>query len=118
MCTHNRYSPFCILPPRILINIARNGNTDEREFALRTLAVDQTIRTSRLTFSLLGGLKAQHPAAALAPPQEKRSIYDAGQTHDLSGKLMRAEGEPAVTDGSVNQAYDGLGATFNFYLKA
>src|SRR5262249_708616 len=31
------------------------------------------------------------------------------------GNVVRAEGQPAVTDSAVNQAYDGLGATYNFY---
>jgi Zn-dependent metalloprotease len=75
------------------------------------------MRTNRLTYSLAGGLKTPHPAASLPPPQEKRSIYDAGHTQDLPGKLARAEGQAAVSDIAVNQAYDGLGDTFNFYLQ-
>lgn len=118
MCNNPRHSIFCILPPHILSNIARYGSSQEREFALKTLAADQTMRTNRLTFSLLGGLQAPHPAAALASPQEKRSIYDAGQTQDLPGNLARGEGQPPVADVAVNQAYDGLGDTFTFYFKA
>jgi len=118
MCNHDRHSIFCILPPHILTNIARGGSSEEREFALRTLALDQTMRTSRLTYSLVGGLKVPHPAASLAPPQEKRSIYEAGHTQDLPGKLVRGEGQPPAGDVAVNQAYDGLGDTFNFYFKA
>src|SRR5262249_51199346 len=34
------------------------------------------------------------------------------------GNLARAEGQEAVGDESVNEAYDGLGATFDFYLTA
>lgn len=117
MCDSNRHSIFCILPPQVLMHLARNGNSEEREFALRTLALDQTMRTSRLTYSLAGGLKIPHPAATLAPPQEKRSIYDAGHTQDLPGNLVRAEGQAAVSDTSANQAYEGLGDTFDFYLK-
>jgi Zn-dependent metalloprotease len=36
----------------------------------------------------------------------------------LPGDLVRGEGQPAVADVAVNQAYDGLGDTFDFYLKA
>lgn len=61
MCNNPRHSIFCILPPHILSNIARYGSSQEREFALKTLAADQTMRTNRLTFSLLGGLQAPHP---------------------------------------------------------
>jgi Zn-dependent metalloprotease len=116
VCKNNRQSIFCILPPNVLRNIARNGNAEEREYALNTLALDQTMRTSRLTYSLAGGLKVPHPDAALAPPREKRSIYDAKQTQTLPGNLMRGEGQGAVSDIAVNQAYDGLGDTFKFYL--
>jgi Zn-dependent metalloprotease len=118
MCNNHRHSIFCIMPPHILTHLARKGNAAERDFALRTLASDSTLRTSRLTFSLIGGLKVPHPAAALAPPQEKRSVYDAANGSILPGRLLRAEGQPPVSDASANQAYDALGDTFNFYLKA
>jgi Zn-dependent metalloprotease len=117
MCANHRHSIFCILPPHILRNIAKNGNQREREFALKTLGLDGTLRTTRLTFSLLGGLKTQHPAAALAPPQKKRSIYDVRHKEDLPGTLVRGEGQKAVSDTAANQAYDGLGDTFDFYLN-
>jgi len=118
MYRQHRHSIYCILPPHILINIARNGTSEEREFALKALASDQTIRTSRLAFSLAGGLKVPHPGADLTTPQEKRSVYDAKNDTDLPGKPVRSEGQSPVQDVAVNQAYDGLGDTFNFYLKA
>jgi len=117
MCSNHPQSIFCILPPQILTNLARNGNAEEREFALDALSLDHTLRTTRLTYAMAGGLKVPHPAASLPPPQEKRSIYDAGRTHDLPGTLARSEGQAAVPDHAVNQAYDGLGDTFNFYLN-
>jgi Zn-dependent metalloprotease len=119
MCTTHRHSIFCILPPHILRNIAKNATDPrEREFALNALALDTTLRTSRLTYSLLGGLKAQHPAASLAPPNKKRSIYDTNHSEDLPGTLKRSEGDNPNSDTAVNQAYDGLGDTFDFYLSA
>ena len=116
MGTNHCHSIFCILPPHVLRNIARNGTKEERDAALNTLALDSTIRTSRMTFSLAGGLKVPHPSAALGAPSPKRSIDDAGHTQHLPGKLVRSEGQPDVTDTAVNQAYEGLGDTFNFYL--
>lgn len=118
MCKTRTHSIFCILPPHVLRNIAKNGNAEEREAVLNTLALDQTMRTSRLTFSLAGGMKLPHPAAAVSVPQEKRSIYDARGQQVLPGHLMRSEGQAASGDVAVNQAYDGLGATFSFYLSA
>jgi len=116
MSTKHRHSIFCILPPHVLRNIARNGNNDEREAALNTLALDNTIRTSRVVYALSGGIKLPHPNAALTAPTEKRSIYDSGHLQNLPGKLVRSEGQGPVTDIAINQAYDGLGDTFKFYL--
>lgn len=116
MCNQHGHSIFCILPPHVLRNIARNGSPEERDAALNTLALDNTFRTSRVAYAAAGGMKVSHPAAALSAPQSKRSIYDAGHGQHLPGKLSRAEGQPPVTDVAANQAYDGLGDTFNFYL--
>jgi Zn-dependent metalloprotease len=116
MCKQHRHPIFCILPPHVLRNIARNGNKEERDAALNTLALDTTFRTSRVAYAAAGGMKVSHPEAALSAPHPKRSIFDAGHGQHLSGKLVRSEGQAAVTDVAVNQAYDGLGDTFNFYL--
>jgi Zn-dependent metalloprotease len=35
----------------------------------------------------------------------------------MPGTMARTEGAPPVADASVNEAYDGLGATFDFYLQ-
>lgn len=115
----NRHPIFCILPPHILLEIARRGTKEQRESALQALDIDHSIRTSRLTFSLLGGLQVPHvDAAGAATPQEQRTIYDAQQTQILPGQLVRSEGQNPVADTAVNQAYDGLGDTFNFYFAA
>jgi Zn-dependent metalloprotease len=120
MCYPNhRHSIFCILPPHILNEIAKNGTPQQRESALQTLGMDHSIRANRLTFSLLGGLQGPHvDAASPAVPQKQRSIYDAHHAESLPGSLVRSEGQAAVADKSVNQAYDGLGDTFDFYLNA
>jgi Zn-dependent metalloprotease len=118
MCSvHRRHSIFCILPPHILMEIAKNGTPEQREAALQALDIDHSVRTNRLTFSLLGGLKVPHVEGAVpATPQKQRTIYDTHQSQTLPGTLVRSEGQPAVSDQAVNQAYDGLGDTFDFYL--
>lgn len=119
MCKHVGHSSiFCILPPRVLLNIAQNGNADQRSFALQALSLDHSLRTSRLTYSLLGGLQIAHQPLTAAPPQKQRLIYDTQQSETLPGNLVRSEGGAAVADASVNQAYDGLGDTFDFYYAA
>jgi Zn-dependent metalloprotease len=119
MCNHVGHSSiFCILPPRVLINIAKNGNEDQRASALQAISLDHSLRTSRLTFSLLGGLQVSHEPLTGTPPQKQRLIYDTQQSETLPGNLVRSEGAAAVADASVNLAYDGLGFTFDFYYAA
>ena len=113
--SRHRHSIFCILPPHVLREIARRGSPAQRSAALRALALDGTLRTQRLTFQLLA-----RPVgfAVAATPQVHRTIYTTNNTQELPGSLVRGEGQPAVGDPSVNEAYDGLGDTFEFYLTA
>jgi len=111
------HSIFCILPPDVLINIAKNGTTEQREAALQALDVDATLRTHRLTFNLLGGPLGRQDVSGAAP-KVQRTVYDAGNTQTLPGTTVRSEGAAAIGDVSVNEAYDGLGDTFEFYLNA
>ena len=45
----------------------------------------------------------------------QRTGYDAGGAEALPGRVVRHEGDAASPDVGVNEAYDGLGATFDFY---
>jgi Zn-dependent metalloprotease len=118
----HRHSIFCLVPPHVLRNIAKNGNAHQRESALDTLALDQTARATRLTseMQIEGARALALPSLAnpTVPPKPNRSIYDARQSEHLPGTLARGEGQGKSKDVAVNEAYDGLGATFNFYLKA
>jgi Zn-dependent metalloprotease len=52
----------------------------------------------------------------LVPEGEaQRTIFDARHTQTLPGRLVRSEDTPATEDVAVNEAYDGLGATYDFY---
>ncbi|WP_263383737.1 M4 family metallopeptidase [Granulicella arctica] len=119
MCSSNRRrSIYCILPPNILINVAKRGTQEQRDAVLETLSVDQSLRASRTQFALLGGNKVAHESITATPPQKQRTIYDTNHTQTLPGTMVRSEGQAAVADVSVNQAYDGLGNTFDFYYKS
>src|SRR5579884_3397892 len=103
-----------ILPPELLRRIARNGTRAQRDAALDTLAVDHTLRIGRATWQLLAPGPVGGPFAA-AGPHRQRTIYDAHGAEALPGRIVRSEGAPAVADVEVDEAYDGLGATFDFY---
>ena len=115
---HHRHPIFCIVPPHIMVQIAQNGTKEQRELALRALDLDHSVRTNRVTRSLMGGLRISHDSATAPVPQKQRMIYDSNHTQDLPGQPVRSEGQANVADVAVNQAYDGLGSTFDFYLAA
>lgn len=111
----HRHSIYCILPPHVLREMARRGTAVQRNAALKTLALDGTHRTHRLIRALLAA--APHTAAAGAAPVVRRAVYSSANQEAAAGRLVRGEGQPAVADPAVNEAYDGLGHTFDFYLE-
>lgn len=111
----HRHSIFCILPPHVLHEMVRRGNAAQRNAALRTLGLDGSHRAQRMTFQLLA--VAPHQTVTGAAPAPHRSIYNSANQESPAGQLVRAEGQPAVGDVAVNEAYDGLGNTFKFYLE-
>jgi Zn-dependent metalloprotease len=106
--------PACIVPPQILEAMARNGDAATRDWALRTLSIDTTMRTARVT-THLQRRRAAHVTSPAAAPHKMRRIYTANNTTDLPGSLVRTEGQPASGDAAADEAYDGLGATFDLY---
>ncbi len=107
----------CLVPPNLLEEVARRGNDKQRDWALKTLSRDQTIRSARLQNSKVRGRGPREGADALAqrPPGEpQRRIYDAENEENLPIRPVRAEGEDPSGDEAVDEAYDGLGDTHRF----
>ena len=110
--THsNRMCTCSIIPPHILDAIARNGTPTQRALAERNLALDTEIRERRAALLPAKSGKGQ----GAGPPRKNRLIYTANNTRNLPGTLVRSEGQPPSGDVAVNEAYDGLGATFDLY---
>jgi Zn-dependent metalloprotease len=82
---------------------------------LNTPALDATHGTQRMTMQLLAAAPSQ--VVTGAPPQVHRTIYTARDQETKPGQLVRFEGQATVADQSVNEAYDGLGHNFDFYLE-
>ncbi len=114
MCQSARHSIFCIISPDILSNIARNGSPQQRSEALNTMAIDQTFRAARAA-QPRPRTRRDQPRGVLTAPQKQRTIYDAKGDTSLPGTLIRPEGGAASGDVAVDEAYDGLGATWDFY---
>src|SRR5262249_23512297 len=116
----------CILPPDLLDRLARTGTEEVRNAALDTLALDQLFRLTRVESAARSGGRTARPVTfARIGGQPQRTIFhqghNPGQTPRNPGrtqrprKPVRTEGQRASRDKSVNQAYDGLGATYTYY---
>ena len=111
---NHRHSVMGIVPPHILEAIVKNGTEKERDWALRNLSVDTTQRTVRI---------AKHASIANQPrlmdalpvPNKDREIFTLHNTTTYPGTLARKEGQPKTGDPAVDEAYDGLGYTFDLY---
>ncbi len=117
----SRHSCCFFVQPSVLEDIIRRGTPEQREWALRTLSLDHSIRTVRLQNSLLAAQapRKPRPLVEAVAGTLKRTIYDAETNEEADAtKIVRTEGGPAVADKAVNEAYDGLGATFEFYWDA
>jgi Zn-dependent metalloprotease len=112
----HRHPIFCIVPPHILREMARRGTGEQRDMALNTLAFDQTARASRITYQLLE-TRAHSVLAYATPSEKKRTIFNARNTDTLPGDVVRTEGQGPTRDVAVNEAYDGLGDTYDFYSE-
>src|SRR5690349_8138710 len=118
MTTFKDMPMCCIAPPDLLDAIAEHGSPEEREAALRTRATAETGRAQRAVIA--GGLRSSLTIADVAPaPGKVRTIYDAENAGDyhLPGRKVRGEGDSPSDDDAVNEAYDGSGATYDFYRE-
>jgi Zn-dependent metalloprotease len=112
-----RHATCCVLPPHILRNVAQNGTPQQRQRALRTLAADQTLRALRGT-QLMRRRGPGQTISTQPEGQKQRTVCDAAHSQNLPGEVVRSERTGASKDVSVNEAFDGLGATFDFFWRA
>lgn len=108
-------SIYCILPPHILKNIIKNGTAAQRTRAVDALTTSHSLRSLRATRALAAIGVSSRLAAVAAPPQKHRTIFHAHETQNLPGTIVRTEGTQPSEDQAVDEAYDGLGNTFDFY---
>lgn len=109
---------FGIVPPFLLDRVAA---TDKPHLARAARAAHHTLiaprsyrpHRSTLELSVDNGV-----LVAETVPSPDRTIADAGNTETLPGTTVRTEDQPLVSDDTVNEAFDGLGITFDFYWQA
>jgi Zn-dependent metalloprotease len=99
------------LPPHVLDKLLESKDRRVREAALKTLILSTQIRSRRTLMAMLPG--------AASAGTKRRTIYDArnAEPDPPSGTLVRGEGDNPTNDPSVNESYDGLGLTYDFYKQ-
>jgi Zn-dependent metalloprotease len=100
-----------IIPPYMLREILKNGDSEQQALAWSTLTDSEQFRGERRILTAIVPL-------AISPGHRRRSVYDARHKYDLPGRLVRSEGQPKSKDPRVNEAYDGAGATYTMFRKA
>jgi Zn-dependent metalloprotease len=100
-----------IIPPHILRNIAELGDDDARRDAQLALELTAQMRGQRVALAEL----MRQPSVPAG--EKRRTIFDARNTRDLPGRRVRGEGDAAVRDVAVNEAFDGAGKTYEFYKR-
>jgi Zn-dependent metalloprotease len=100
---------FCsILPPHVMRRLAETGTRQVRAAAFDTVRLSERLRSARVaTADFLRAL----PRGTL-----RRTIYDARHREKLPGEVLREERGRRTRDVHLNEAYEGLGEVFRFYL--
>ena len=118
MCHPTRPHPlFCILPPHIIEAVAQRGTALQRLRALRTLTTDQTFRALRVSPRATVPEVRRRLNMLAMEGQKQRTIFDARNLETLPGTVVRSEGGGPSGDPAVDEAYDGLGATYDLLRR-
>ncbi|GAA2004584.1 M4 family metallopeptidase [Microbacterium ulmi] len=108
-----------IVPPYLLARIAAIGEPRfprAADAARATLAVSREYRPVRKRLVL--SIEEPGTLVAETSPAPDRVVSDAQNRERLPGVRVRGEDDPPTGDESVDEAFDGLGATFDFWWEA
>ena len=110
---------YSIVPPYLLARIAA---VQEPTWARAAEAARATLRSApdfRRVRSRLR-LSVEEPGTLVveSAPAPDREVSDAHQGEELPGVTVRGEDDPPTGDTAVDEAFDGLGATFEFFWDA
>lgn len=108
-----------IVPPYLLSRIAETAAPRfpaAAHAARQTLALDPVLRRSRARVDL--SIDGNGDIVAELTDAPNRTISDARGSETLPGVVVRSEDDAPVADAAVNEAFDGLGATFDLLLGA
>ncbi len=107
-----------IVPPYLL---ARLAASQEPRFAGASQAARATLAAPRTYRPVRGQYDLSVDGDSLvvsASPTPDRTISDANNRETLPGERVRGEDDPPTGDAAVDEAFDGLGATFTLLWDA
>ena len=109
----------CFTPPHLLKVLIERSDDEVRANLLTTLTTDAGVRAARLQNAKQRGRGPREGADALASlrsPDPDRRIRNAEHHWSVTlGPFTRREGDPPTGDRHTDEAYDGLGDTFDFF---
>ncbi|MBI6547470.1 M4 family metallopeptidase [Xenorhabdus lircayensis] len=110
---NNQTNKYSLIPPFILEHISDDCDECTNQYVLKTLD-----HVYHLMNAPIGDDISQQEDATESDDKLNRTIYDAKNREEFPGeKLSRSEGMSEDTDIFVNEAYDYLGKTHEFYKK-
>jgi Zn-dependent metalloprotease len=100
----------CITPPHILKKLLESKDPEIRQNAVNTLVATARLRGERSIRASFAGL--------MASANGRRTIFDCQNSTNLtSATKVRSEDDAPAADDAVNRAFDGFGATREFYKE-
>lgn len=97
-----------IIPEYVNRKIVEKGTKKQKEQAWKNLVITEQLRGRRLVTGLMSSMFS-------VSNKLERTIFDAGNTENLPGNLVRREGGKVKGDKTVTEAYDYSGTTYNFF---
>jgi len=103
-----------VIPPHILDRVAQHKG-DSGDDARTTLEQMRELATERAQ-TFVPAIEPVVESEALTP-KKRCNVYDAQHGRRLPGRLTMSEHKSRSSDVEVTEAYDGSGATFDFYAQ-
>jgi len=107
----NHSNQFCsIIPEYMSKNIVENGSEEEKKRAWNSLILTEQLRGRRKVTGLMSSMFA-------VSDDLNRTIFNAENTEELPGTLIRSEGGKPIGGETVSEAYDYSGSTYQYFKK-
>jgi Zn-dependent metalloprotease len=108
----HRCSIHCIMPPHVLKHLLEKGSPEQRDMARKALLSATALRSDRRFVSRLGFI------APVSGSGKQRMVFDCrNKPSTRNAVLVRREVDRSNGDSAVNEAFNGVGATYDFYRQ-